>query len=48
VDRFRFVLGSDAHQPNWLSQAVARHVAVQLGVTEHLVFNKLDSNGCNG
>lgn len=40
VDRFRFVLGSDAHQPNWLGQAVVRHVAAQLGVTEHLVFDK--------
>ena len=39
VDRFRFVLGSDAHQPNWLGQAVARYVATQLGVTEHLLFN---------
>lgn len=34
----RFVLGSDAHQPNWLGQAVARHVAGQLGVAEHPVF----------
>jgi hypothetical protein len=40
VDRFDFVLGSDAHQPNWLGQAVARHVAAQLGVTEHLVFQE--------
>jgi histidinol phosphatase-like PHP family hydrolase len=37
-DRFNFVLGSDAHQPNWLGQAIARHVATQLGVKEHLVF----------
>jgi histidinol phosphatase-like PHP family hydrolase len=37
-ERFRFVIGSDAHQPNWLGQAVARHVAAQLGVQEHLVF----------
>jgi hypothetical protein len=36
--RFRFVLGSDAHQPNWLGQSVARHVAAELGVAEHLVF----------
>jgi len=38
VERFRFVLSSDAHQPNWLNQTVARHVAARLGVTEHLVF----------
>lgn len=38
TDRFRFVLGSDAHQPNWLGQAVARHVASHLGIVEHLVF----------
>ena len=39
VDRFRFVMGSDAHQPNWLGQTVARYVAAELGVREHLVFN---------
>lgn len=38
VDRFRFVISSDAHQPSWLGQSVARHVAAELGVTEHLVF----------
>lgn len=37
-DRFKFVLGSDAHQPNWLGQSVARHAAARLGVEEHLVF----------
>jgi histidinol phosphatase-like PHP family hydrolase len=37
-DRFKFVLGSDAHQPNWLGQSVARHAANRLGVEEHLVF----------
>ena len=37
-DRFRFVIGSDAHQPNWLGQAVARYVAAQLGIEEFLVF----------
>jgi hypothetical protein len=35
---FRFVIGSDAHQPHWLGQAVARHAAAQLGIREHLVF----------
>ena len=38
VNRFKFVISSDAHQPNWLSQAVARHAARVLGVQEHLVF----------
>jgi hypothetical protein len=35
---FKFVISSDAHQPNWLGQAVARHAARQLGIEEHLVF----------
>jgi histidinol phosphatase-like PHP family hydrolase len=38
VGRFRFVLSSDAHQPNWLNQTVARHVAGELGITETLLF----------
>lgn len=38
TNRFKFVIGSDAHQPNWLGQAVARHAAAQLGIQEHLVF----------
>ena len=42
TDRFRFIFGSDAHQPNWLSQAVARYVALQLGVKNHLIFNTGD------
>ena len=37
-DRFRFVLGSDAHQPNWLGQAVARHAAEVLSIQEERVF----------
>ncbi|RJQ65779.1 MAG: hypothetical protein C4519_27110 [Desulfobacteraceae bacterium] len=37
-DRFKFVLSSDAHQPNWLGQAVAQYAAGRLGVEEHLVF----------
>jgi histidinol phosphatase-like PHP family hydrolase len=37
-NQFRFVIGSDAHQPNWLSQAIAHHAAAQLGIEEHLVF----------
>jgi len=38
VDRFRFVIDSDAHQPNWLNQNVARYVARQLGIQETLLF----------
>jgi len=38
VGRFDFVIGSDAHQPNWLNQTVARHVAAELGVRERLLF----------
>jgi histidinol phosphatase-like PHP family hydrolase len=37
-DRFRFIISSDAHQPNWLGQAVAYRAAAQLGIREHLVF----------
>jgi histidinol phosphatase-like PHP family hydrolase len=36
--RFRFVFSSDAHQPNWLSQTVARFVGRELGIAETLVF----------
>lgn len=39
VGRFRFVFGSDAHQPNWLNQNVARRVGAELGVTETLLFD---------
>jgi hypothetical protein len=38
VDRFQFVIGSDAHQPNWLNQTVARYVAAELGIKEKLLF----------
>jgi len=40
LHRFRFVLGSDAHQPNWLNQVIARQAAERLGIKEHLVFEK--------
>lgn len=38
LNRFRFVLGSDAHQPNWLNQNVARYVANELGIEETILF----------
>ncbi|TVQ88056.1 MAG: hypothetical protein EA400_09715 [Chromatiaceae bacterium] len=37
-ERFRFVISSDAHQPHWLDQTIARYVAAQLDVVETLVF----------
>lgn len=37
-DRFRFVISSDAHQPNWLNQTVARYVAAELGIRETILF----------
>jgi DNA-binding transcriptional LysR family regulator len=36
--RFRFVISSDAHQPNWLNQTIARHAAAELGIAETLLF----------
>jgi len=40
VERFRFVLGSDAHQPNWLNQNLARYVADELGIVETVIFSE--------
>jgi len=37
---FSFVIDSDAHQPHWLNQNVARYVAGQLGITETLLFSE--------
>lgn len=38
--RFRFVIGSDAHQPNSLGQSVARQAAAELGIVEQLLFKQ--------
>jgi len=38
IRRFRFVINSDAHQPHWLNQSVARYVARELGIQETLLF----------
>lgn len=35
---FSFVIDSDAHQPHWLNQNVARRVAHKLGIVETLLF----------
>ncbi|MBN2242091.1 MAG: hypothetical protein JW793_05330 [Acidobacteria bacterium] len=36
--RFKYILSSDAHQPHWLSQFVARHVADELAISECILF----------
>lgn len=41
INRFRFVIGSDAHQPHWLNQNIARQIAGELGIRESLIFNKV-------
>ena len=38
-EKFRFLFSSDAHQPNWLNQNVARYVGDQLGIRETLLFS---------
>ena len=38
IGTFQFVLGSDAHQPNWLTHSVAEYVASELGVSNTLLF----------
>ena len=38
LDRFRFLLNSDAHQPNWLNLNVSRYVARELSIEETLLF----------
>ena len=37
-NQFKFVISSDAHQPNWLTQTIAQYAATQLDIEEHLVF----------
>ena len=36
--RFEFVFSSDAHQPHWLNQNIARFVADELGIQEKVLF----------
>jgi len=47
-ERFGFVISSDAHQPNWLSQAVARDVAAQLGIREQRIGERMAAAGPQG
>ena len=42
VDRFEFVISSDAHQPHWLNQRVARRVAADLGIHELFIIDVLN------
>jgi histidinol phosphatase-like PHP family hydrolase len=37
-NKFKFVAGSDAHQPNWLSQTMAQYVMRQLEIEETILF----------
>jgi histidinol phosphatase-like PHP family hydrolase len=37
-NRFRFVISSDAHQPHWLNQNIARGVAMAMDIEETLLF----------
>jgi histidinol phosphatase-like PHP family hydrolase len=38
INKFRWVLSSDAHQPNWLNQQIAIRVAEELKITETILF----------
>jgi hypothetical protein len=42
-ERFRFVISSDAHQPNWLSQSVARRAAHEMGIEEVSIIDLLST-----
>jgi histidinol phosphatase-like PHP family hydrolase len=39
-DKFRWVIGSDAHQPHWLNQNFAQKVAKEMGITECILFDE--------
>lgn len=39
LKQFRFILGSDAHQPHWLNHVVASFVAKELGVENTIIFD---------
>jgi histidinol phosphatase-like PHP family hydrolase len=41
VHRCKFVVSSDAHQPHWLNQNMARAVCRELGIRESLIFSDL-------
>ena len=37
-DKFKWVISSDAHQPNWLNQNIALRVANELNIKETILF----------
>lgn len=39
VNDFKFVFSSDAHQPNWLNQIIAKKYADKLGIKETIIFH---------
>jgi hypothetical protein len=39
IGSFRFILNSDAHQPNWLNQTIAEYAAKELGVENTMIFS---------
>jgi len=38
IQKFKFILSSDAHQPNWLNQDISIKVAKELGIEETIIF----------
>ncbi|MCK5735082.1 MAG: hypothetical protein KAH21_01340 [Spirochaetaceae bacterium] len=40
INHFNFIFSSDAHQPHWLNQNIARYVGRELGIKETLLFKK--------
>jgi len=38
INKFRWVIGSDAHQPHWLNQNYARQVSREMGIRETILF----------
>ncbi|RKX73957.1 MAG: hypothetical protein DRP60_11020 [Spirochaetes bacterium] len=40
LEQFEFLFSSDAHQPHWLNQNVARFVGRELGIRETLLFSE--------
>lgn len=38
INKFNFVLSSDAHQPNWLNQEISIQVCTELGIKECIIF----------
>lgn len=38
LDKFKFILSSDAHQPHWLNQTISLYVANELNIKEEILF----------